>query len=182
MYTKRIIKPSNSKISSENPQVKSKIIVNRTNSKKDNKIQKQVYMHPQSQIHHNNNINTNINQSSNNSNTPIPIPQKNYSLNTETVKKLLLSFYPEDKFLFDIILSPLNKSTFLYDLDKYYSKLDEFSNSNPFNKYYGVQSSKKSNYKENQSSIDLNKENTDIIFSLVDQLLASFGPKLNLNK
>ena len=180
MYTKRIIKPSNSKISSENPQVKSKIIVNRTNSNKDNKIQKQVYIHPQSQIHHNN-INTNINQSSNNSHIPIPIPQKNYSLNTETVKKLLLSFYPEDKFLFDIILSPLNKSTFLYDLDKYYSKLDEFSNSNPFNKYYGVQSSKKSNYKENQSSIDLNKENTDIIFSLVDQLLASFGPKLNLN-
>ena len=101
MYTKRIIKPSNSKISSENPQVKSKIIVNRTNSNKDNKIQKQVYIHPQSQIHHNN-INTNINQSSNNSHTPIPLPQKNYSLNTETVKKLLLSFYPEDKVLFKI--------------------------------------------------------------------------------
>ena len=160
MYTKRIIKPSNSKISSEHPQVKSKIIVNRTNSNKDNKIQKQVYIHPQPQIHQNN---INNNQSLN-PNAPIPLPQKNYSLNTETLKKLLLAFYPEDKFLFDIILSPLNKSTFLYDLDKYYSKLDEFSNSDPFNKYYGVQSSKKSNYKENQSSIDLNKENADIIF------------------
>ena len=96
------------------------------------------------------------------------------------MKKILLAFYPEDKFLFDIILSPLNKATFLYDLDKYYSKLDEFSNTNPFNKYYGVQSSTKIHIRQNQSSIDLNKENTDVIFSLVDQLLASFGPKLNL--
>ena len=160
MYIKRIIQPPNSKQSHENQsQVSSKIIVNRTNSNKENKINKSVPIH-----------------------TYIPPqPQKNYSLNAETVKRLLLSFYPEDKFLFDIILSPLNKTTFLYDLDKYYSKLDEFSNSDPFNKYYGVQSSKRSNYKESQSSIDLNKENTDIIFSLVDQLLASFGPKLNLS-
>ena len=155
MYTKRIVKPSNSKISSDHPQqIKPKIIVNRTNSNKENKIQKQVINIP---------------------------PQKNYSLSAETVKKILLAFYPEDKSLFDIILSPINKSTFLYDLDKYYSKLEEFSNTDPFNKYYGVQSSKKIINKKNQSSIDLNKENTDIIFSLVDQLLASFGPKLNLN-
>ena len=155
MYTKRIVKPSNSKISSDHPsQIKPKIIVNRTNSNKENKIQKQIINIP---------------------------PQKNYSLSAETVKKILLAFYPEDKSLFDIILSPINKSTFLYDLDKYYSKLEEFSNTDPFNKYYGVQSSKKIINKKNQSSIDLNKENTDIIFSLVDQLLASFGPKLNLS-
>ena len=174
MYTKRIIKPSNSKISEHQSQVKSKIMVNRTNSNKDNKIQKPVYIHPQAHPK-SNNANHNSNESIQSQS------QKNYSLNTETVKKLLLAFYPEDKFLFDIILSPLNKSTFLYDLDKYYSKLDEFSNSDPFNKYYGVQSSKKTYFRDNQSSIDLNKENTDIIFSLVDQLLASFGPKLNLN-
>ena len=167
MYKKRIIKPSsNSKIStdSQSAQTSSKIIVNRTNSNKEVKIQKQIVNNPQP-----NNI--------------IEEPQihKNYSINSETMKKLLLAFYPEDKFLFDIILSPLNKATFLYDLDKYYSKLDEFSNTDPFNKYYGVQSSTKINIKENQSSIDLNKENTDIIFSLVDQLLASFGPKLHLN-
>ena len=161
MYTKKLVKSSNSKISSEHiPQIKPKIIVNRTNSNKENKIQKQINIPPQS-IDNNNN--------------------KNYSLSAETVKKILLAFYPEDKSLFDIILSPINKSTFLYDLDKYYSKLEEFSNTDPFNKYYGVQSSKKIINRKIQSSIDLNKENTDIIFSLVDQLLASFGPKLHLN-
>ena len=180
MYKKRIIKPQNSKISSEHQtHSSSKIIVHRTNSNKDQKIQKPDHITSQPNINQNNEI----------SNNDIPtqeqsspyISTKNYSLNSETVKKLLLSFYPEDKFLFDIILSPLNKTTFLYDLDKYYSKLEEFSNSDPFNKYYGVQNSIKSNYRESQTSIDLNKENTDIIFSLVDQLLASFGPKLNLN-
>ena len=172
MYKKRIIKPPlNSKMSSDS-QAQSKIIVNRTNSNKEPKLQKPIQTN-------NPKLNSNIN-SNNNNNIEIPI-QKNYSLNSETVKKILLAFYPEDKFLFDIILSPINKTTFLYDLDKYYSKLDEFSNTDPFNKYYGVQSSTRINIKENQSSIDLNKENTDIIFSLVDQLLASFGPKLNLN-
>ena len=54
-----------------------------------------------------------------------------------------------------------------------------------WNKKLDYEDTRKSSAKliirENQSSIDLNKENTDIIFSLVDQLLASFGPKLNLN-
>ena len=179
MYKKRIIKPPNSKISTEHQSGSSKIMVNLTNSNKSNKIQKSVHIHQQP---HPNNIKSNqpINTPTNTNNFN-PLPSKNYSINSETVKKILLSFYPDDKFLFDIILSPLNKTTFLYDLDKYYSKLEEFSNSNPFNKYYGVQNSTKINYRESQSSIDLNKENTDIIFSLVDQLLASFGPKLNLN-
>ena len=165
MYKKRIIKPPNSKISTEHQSGSSKIMVNLTNSNKNNKIQKSVHIHQQP---HSNNIKSNqpinIPTNTNNSN---PLPSKNYSINSETVKKILLSFYPDDKFLFDIILSPLNKTTFLYDLDKYYSKLEEFSNSNPFNKYYGVQNSTKINYRESQSSIDLNKENTDIIFPLV---------------
>ena len=184
MYKKRIIKPPNSKISSEHQtQSSSKIIVNRTNSNKDKKIQNPTHTISQfNNTNSNNEININDDQDISPQEQSKPqLPSKNYSLNSETVKKLLLSFYPEDKFLFDIILSPLNKTTFLYDLDKYYSKLEEFSNVDPFNKYYGVQSSTKSNYRESQSSIDLNKENTDIIFSLVDQLLASFGPKLNLN-
>jgi len=180
MYKKRIIKPTNSKISTEySKQGSSKIVVNRTNSNKENKIQKPVQTNTQQHINsNNNNSSQNIIQEIQ---PQVPEPPKNYSLNSETVKKLLLAFYPEDKFLFDIILSPLNKATFLYDLDKYYSKLEEFSNSDPFNKYYGVQNSIKTNYRESQTSIDLNKENSDIIFSLVDQLLASFGPKLNLN-
>ena len=170
MYKKKILKSQNSKSSSENPSKgSSKILVHRTNSNSTTQNQKSSHPHPS----HTHQTNTHHSEKS--------VPIKNYSISSETIKKILLSFYPEDKSLFDIILSPLNKATFLYDLDKYYSKLDEFSNKDPFNKYYGVQSSIKLIIKENHSSLDLNKENTDIIFSLVDQVLASFGPKLNIN-
>ena len=171
MYQKRVIKPkkNSSEIQSKG---NSKIIVHRTGSNTTTQTQTQKSNHPPHQAPHHA-VKRIVSQKSQ--------PIKNYSINSETVKKILLSFYPEDKSLFDIILSPLNKATFLYDLDKYYSKLDEFSNKDPFNKYYGVQNSGNLNIKENQSSIDLNKENTDIIFSLVDQVLASFGTKLNIN-
>ena len=203
MYNKKIVKSIKSKTSTENQKKgSSKIVVHRTNPTTTAQTQKPNHPHPthptqphpnhqnpphQNQSHQNKSNQTKSHQNKSHQNQPQQnIPQKpetikNYSISSESVKKILLSFYPEDKFLFDIILSPLNKATFLYDLDKYYSKLDEFSNKDPFNKYYGVQSSAKLIIRENQSSIDLNKENTDIIFSLVDQVLASFGPKLNIN-
>ena len=174
MYKKKLVKTQNSKTSSEHPPTGgSKIVVHRTSSNTNSQTQKSNHSHTTHTTHTTHSSKQTPSQKS----TLI----KNYSISSETVKKILLSFYPEDKFLFDIILSPLNKATFLFDLDKYYSKLDEFSNKDPFNKYYGVQSSAKLIIKENQSSLDLNKENTDIIFSLVDQVLASFGTKLNIN-
>ena len=174
MYKKKFVKTQNVKAPTENQKKgNAEILVHRTSSNKTSQVQKKPsHPHPHQQ-HNPNKVNP--------SQPPKQQQIKNYSISSETVKKILLSFYPEDKSLFDIILSPLNKATFLYDLDKYYSKLDEFSNKDPFNKYYGVQSSGRLMIKENQSSIDLNKENTDIIFSLVDQILASFGPKLNIN-
>ena len=154
MYKKKILKSQNSKNASDNPtKGSSKILVHRTNANSTNQTQKTNHPH-QSHPH-----------PTNKHKPEKSVPTKNYSISSETVKKILLSFYPEDKALFDIILSPLNKATFLYDLDKYYSKLDEFSNKDPFNKYYGVQSSIKLITKENQSSLELNKQNTDIIFS-----------------
>ena len=167
MYKKNIVKhPKISKTGDHPTTGGTKIVVHRTTSNSNAQNQKS-------------NHNPQVHQ--NPAPAQKPSPPKNYSISGESVKKILLSFYPEDKSFFDIILSPLNKATFLYDLDKYYSKLDEFSNTDPFNKYYGVQNSSKLIIKENQTSIDLNKENTDIIFSLVDQVLASFGPKLNIN-
>ena len=167
MYKKNIVKhPKISKTGDHPTTGGTKIVVHRTTSNSNAQNQKS-------------NHNPQVHQ--NPAPAQKPSPPKNYSISGESVKKILLSFYPEDKSFFDIILSPLNKATFLFDLDKYYSKLDEFSNTDPFNKYYGVQNSSKLIIKENQTSIDLNKENTDIIFSLVDQVLASFGPKLNIN-
>ena len=184
MYKKKLIKTQNSNSKNEHqPSGSSKIIVHRTNSNNiNNQVQKSNHTHTVHTITHTTPHTTKETSSKNA--TPKKLPQqptKNYSISSETVKKILLSFYPEDKSFLDIILSPLNKATILLDLDKYYSKLDEFSNKDPFNKYYGVQSSAKLVIKENQSAIDLNKENTDIIFSLVDQVLASFGTKLNIN-
>ena len=174
MYKKKLVKTQNSKTSSEHPSTGgSKIVVHRTSSNTNSQTQKSNHSHTTHTTHTTHSSKQTPSQKSS--------LIKNYSISSETVKKILLSFYPEDKFLFDIILSPLNKATFLFDLDKYYSKLDEFSNKDPFNKYYGVQSSAKLIIKENQLSLDLNKENTDIIFSLVDQVLASFGTKLNIN-
>ena len=174
MYKKKLVKTQNSKTSSEHPSTGgSKIVVHRTSSNTNSQTQKSNHSHTTHTTHTTHSSKQTPSQKSS--------LIKNYSISSETVKKILLSFYPEDKSLFDIILSPLNKATFLFDLDKYYSKLDEFSNKDPFNKYYGVQSSAKLIIKENQSSLDLNKENTDIIFSLVDQVLASFGTKLNIN-
>jgi len=174
MYKKKLVKTQNSKTSTEHPSTGgSKIVVHRTSSNTNAQTQKSNHSHTTQTTH--------TTHSSKQAPSQKSSSIKNYSISSETVKKILLSFYPEDKSLFDIILSPLNKATFLFDLDKYYSKLDEFSNKDPFNKYYGVQSSAKLIIKENQSSLDLNKENTDIIFSLVDQVLASFGTKLNIN-
>jgi hypothetical protein len=179
MYKKKLVKTQNAKNPTEHPSKgSSKIVVHRTSSNANPQSQKSNHQNPHT---------AHATHTSTAKQAPAPAPPqksssfKNYSISSETVKKILLSFYPKDKSLFDIILSPLNKATFLFDLDKYYSKLDEFSNKDPFNKYYGVQSSAKLNIKENQSSMDLNKENTDIIFSLVDQVLASFGTKLNIN-
>ena len=148
MYKKKLVKTQNSKTSSEHPSTGgSKIVVHRTSSNTNAQTQKSNHSHTTQTTH--------TTHSSKQAPSQKSSSIKNYSISSETVKKILLSFYPEDKSLFDIILSPLNKATFLFDLDKYYSKLDEFSNKDPFNKYYGVQSSAKLIIKENQSSLDL---------------------------
>ena len=97
MYKKRIIKPPNSKISSEHQtQSSSKIIVNRTNSNKDKKFQKPTHTISQfNNTNSNNEINIIDDQDISPQEQSKPqLPSKNYSLNSETVKKLLLSFYP----------------------------------------------------------------------------------------
>ena len=73
MYKKRIIKPPNSKISSEHQtQSSSKIIVNRTNSNKDKKIQKPIHMISQFNTNSNNEIFNHDNQDISPKNNPNP--------------------------------------------------------------------------------------------------------------
>ena len=53
---------------------------------------------------------------------------------------MCLLFYPkEDMDFFKLMFSPLDNSTFIKELEKYYKNLTEFSDENPDNKFYGVQ-------------------------------------------
>ena len=97
------------------------------------------------------------------------------SLNEETIKNLCLLFYPkEDMDFFNLIFSPMDNSTFIKELEKYYKNLTEFSDENPDNKFYGVQKlTKIPKNRDKIEEIELNKINTDLIFVLVKEILLS---------
>lgn len=97
------------------------------------------------------------------------------SLNEETIKNICLLFYPkEDMDFFKLIFSPMDNSTFIKELEKYYKNLTEFSDENPDNKFYGVQKlTKIPKNRDKIEEIELNKTNTDLIFVLVKEILLS---------
>lgn len=97
------------------------------------------------------------------------------SLNEETIKNLCLLFYPEeDMDFFNLIFSPMDNSTFIKELEKFYKNLTEFSDENPDNKFYGVQKlTKIPKNRDKIEEIELNKINTDLIFVLVKEILLS---------
>mgnify|MGYP003571347785 CR=1 FL=1 len=97
------------------------------------------------------------------------------SLNEETIKNICLLFYPkEDMDFFKLIFSPMDNSTFIKELEKYYKNLTEFSDENPENKFYGVQKlTKIPKNRDKIEEIELNKTNTDLIFVLVKEILLS---------
>jgi hypothetical protein len=97
------------------------------------------------------------------------------SLNEETIKNICLLFYPkEDMDFFKLMFSPMDNSTFIKELEKYYKNLTEFSDENPDNKFYGVQKfTKIPKNRDKIEEIELNKTNTDLIFVLVKEILLS---------
>ena len=97
------------------------------------------------------------------------------SFNEETIKNICLLFYPkEDMDFFKLIFSPMDNSTFIKELEKYYKNLTEFSDENPDNKFYGVQKlTKIPKNRDKIEAIELNKTNTDLIFVLVKEILLS---------
>ena len=100
---------------------------------------------------------------------------KNDSIDFETIKKILLIFYPrEDKTFVDLVFQEKDTSTFLLELKNFYKNIPKFSDTDPENKYYGVQNfTKLPNIKNQTDIIELNKLNTDLIFVLVKQIMLS---------
>ena len=103
------------------------------------------------------------------------LSKKISSLNEETMKNICLLFYPkEDIDFFKLMFSPMDNSTFIKKLEKYYKNLTEFSDENPDNKFYGVQKlTKIPKNRDKIEEIELNKANTDLIFVLVKEILLS---------
>lgn len=101
-------------------------------------------------------------------NLPNKIPR-----NYETIKKIILSFYPkEDEYFFNLILSPADDSNFLIELEKFYKNIKCFSDEDPENKFYGIQNiTNLPKSKANLEHLELNKKNTDLIFVLLEEIL-----------
>lgn len=101
---------------------------------------------------------------------------KDKLIDFETIKKLILSFYPkEDDYFFNLILSPItNTNNFFQGLEQFYKNIKGFSNEDPENKLYGVENfTKIPKHREILDSIELNKPNTDLIFVLVEEIILS---------
>lgn len=105
------------------------------------------------------------------------------SLNFETIKKIILSFYPkEDENFFNFIFSPdMDDNSFFKELEKFYKNIKGFSDDDPGHKFYGVQNMTKiPKNREKVEIIELNKLNTDLIFVLVkDILLSSYEEEID---
>ena len=109
---------------------------------------------------------------------------KNNSLNFETIKKIILLFYPrEDKNFIDLIFQEKDTLSFFLELKNYYKNIPNFSNDEPENKFYGIQNfTKLPNTKKEINIIELNKLNTDLIFVIVKQIiLSSYDDENNNN-
>ena len=108
----------------------------------------------------------------------------NNSLNFETIKKIILLFYPrEDQNFIDLIFKEKDILSFFKDLLNYYKTIPKFSNDNIENKFYGIQNiTKLPNTKKEITNIELNKLNTDLIFVTVKQImLSSYEDENNIN-
>ena len=108
---------------------------------------------------------------------------KNDSLNFETIKKIILLFYPrEDKNFIELIFQEKDTLSFFLDLQNYLKNIPTFSNEDPENKFYGIQNFTKLPNPPNQTtSIELNKLNTDLIFIKVKEIMLSTYEEENNN-
>ena len=81
------------------------------------------------------------------------------SINFETFKKIILQFYPnEDINFINLIFQEKDNLTFLQELEKYFKNISDFSDTEPKNKFYGVQYFiKLPKSKKEKNIIELNK-------------------------
>jgi hypothetical protein len=98
----------------------------------------------------------------------------------DIIKKIILQFYSRDDIDFiNLIFQEKDTFTFFNELEKFHRNIPKFSDTEPENKYYGVQSFiKLPKSTKEKSIIELNKLNTDLIFVIVKQImLSSYEPE-----
>ena len=95
-------------------------------------------------------------------------------LTEDELMKILLLYYPEEKEFVSLILSPINNPNFIPKIKKYFQNLKHLNTDDPFGKFYGIQNNRCiANNTKNENSIELNKTNTDLIFTLLHKLFNS---------
>ena len=91
----------------------------------------------------------------------------------EQIKKILITFYPNDTLFIDTILLPINDSSFLSNLNNWYKENSQVSIEDPFHKLYGISEISKPIIRKNLSSFELKKQNIDLLFTIVKNFLKS---------
>ena len=91
----------------------------------------------------------------------------------EQIKKILITFYPNDTLFIDTILLPINDSSFLSNLNNWYKENSQVSIEDPFHKLYGISEISKPIIRKSSSSFEFNKQNIDLLFTIVKNVLKS---------
>ena len=91
----------------------------------------------------------------------------------EQIKKILITFYPNDTLFIDTILLPLKDTSFLSNLNNWYKENSQVSIEDPFHKLYGISEISKPIIRKNLSFFELTKQNIDLLFTIVKNFLKS---------
>ena len=90
------------------------------------------------------------------------------------IQKILNSFYPNDTFFIETILLPIkDNNSFYTNLNNWYRENSQVSENDPFHKLYGISEISKTIIRKSSSSFEFNKQNTDLLFTIVKNVLKS---------
>ena len=90
------------------------------------------------------------------------------------IQKILNSFYPNDTFFIETILLPIkDNNSFYTNLNNWYRENSQVSENDPFHKLYGISEISKPIIRKSSSSFEFNKQNIDLLFTIVKNVLKS---------
>ena len=100
----------------------------------------------------------------------------------EQIKKILITFYPNDILFIDTILLPIKDTSLLSNLNNWYKENSQVSTDDPFHKLYGISEVSKPIIRKNLSTFELTKPNIDLLFTIVKNFLKNGNDNLVILK